>query len=88
MLALGLLELLAVGYTAVLAAGAAEAGALAHAAGRAAEPAARGAVPDWSRSRMEVTEAGGVVRVTLAPPSALPLIRRLEVHGNAAVAGG
>jgi hypothetical protein len=87
-LGLGLLQMLAVGYTAVLAASAAEAGALAHAAGHGAEAAARRAVPGWSREGMRVGEAGGIVRVTLAPPSALAAVRRLEVHGQAAVAGG
>ena len=87
--ALVLLQLLAVGWAATLAGGAAEAGALAVAAGRSAEPAARSALPDWSRGRVRVAERDGVVSVWVRPPSPVGALRdRLEVHGRAAVAGG
>ena len=87
--ALVLLQLLAVGWAATLAGGAAEAGALAVAAGRPAEPAARSALPDWSRGRVRVAERGGVVSVWVRPPSPVRALReRLEVQGQAAVAGG
>ena len=83
------MQLLALGWAGVLAGSAAEAGALAHAAGRAAEPAARAALPDWSRGRVRVAERAGVVSVSLQPPSlARSLGERLEVHARAGVAGG
>jgi hypothetical protein len=79
-------QLLAVGYAAVLAGGAAEAGALALAAGQDAPAAARRAVPGWSRARMRVKVARGRVAVVMRPPSALRAIgRRLEVDASAAV---
>jgi len=52
LLALALFQLLAVGYAAVLAGDAAEAGALAVARGSDVRAAARNAVPGWSRARM------------------------------------
>jgi hypothetical protein len=86
LLALVLFQLLAVGYAAVLAGDAAEAGALALAGGGDAAGAARAAVPGWSRARMAVSVSGSVVRVALRPPSPLALVgRRLEVHADAAV---
>ncbi len=48
------LQLLLVGYSLTIADGAAEAGALAGAAGRDAERAAREAMPAWARARSEV----------------------------------
>jgi hypothetical protein len=85
-LGLVLLQLLAVGYAAVLAGNAAEAGALALAGGGDARDAARTAVPGWSRARMEVGVEGGRVKVTMRPPAALDaLARRLEVKASAAV---
>jgi hypothetical protein len=87
--ALVLMQLLAVGRSAELADAAAEAGALAHAVGRPVEPAARAAVPDWPRHRMRVTERGGIVSVTLRPPSPIRALReRLQVQADAGVAGG
>jgi hypothetical protein len=81
-----LLQLLAVGYSAVLAGNAAEAGALALAGGGGAQDAARAAVPDWSRAGMRVEVDGGRVEVSMRPPAALSaLARRLEVHARAAV---
>lgn len=87
-LAFGLvaLQLLAVGYAAVLAGVAAEAGALAYAGGADAEAAARAAVPGWSRARMTVGVRGGEVRVRMRPPSPLRAIgRKLAVEAGAAV---
>jgi hypothetical protein len=81
-----LLQLLAVGYAAVLAGNAAEAGALAVADGGEASAAAREAVPGWSRAGMRVRVSGGRVEVRMRPPSALAaLARELEVHAHAAV---
>ena len=89
LLGLVVFQLLAVGYAAVLAGDAAEAGALALAGGRDAVASARAAVPGWSRARMTVSARDGEVRVAMRPPSPLALLaRRLEVHSSAAVAGG
>jgi uncharacterized protein (UPF0333 family) len=81
-----LLQLLAVGYSAVLAGNAAEAAALALADGGQATAAARAAVPGWSRARMRVHVSGGRVEVRMRPPSALAAVaRELEVAADAAV---
>jgi hypothetical protein len=86
LLGLVVLQLLAVGYASILAGNAAEAGALALAAGRDAGAGARAALPGWSRARARVTVAGGSVRVRLRPPSPLrALSRRFVVSGVAAV---
>jgi pilus assembly protein CpaE len=83
-----LLQLLAVGYAAVLAGNAAEAAALAVAGGGEATAAAREAVPGWSRAAMRVRVNGGRVEVRMRPPSALAaLARELEVKAHAAVSG-
>lgn len=80
-------QLLALGYSKVLAGNAAEAGALAAAGGGGAQPAARSAVPGWSRARMRVESRGGRVRVRMRPPSPLRAVgRALEVEATAAVA--
>lgn len=80
------LQVLAVGYAAVLAGNAAEAGALAVADGAEAAAAAREAVPGWSRAGMRVSVRGGRVEVRMRPPSALSaLARELEVKAHAAV---
>jgi pilus assembly protein CpaE len=79
-------QLLAVGYSAVLAGNAAEAGALALVGGGDAAEAARGSLPGWSRARGRVEVGGGRVRVRLRPPSPLrALSRELEVHASAEV---
>jgi hypothetical protein len=85
-------QLLAVGYSSVLAGNAAEAGALAlagadaPAAAREAEAAARAALPRWSRRRLEVSVEGGEVTVRLRPPTLLrALSGELEVAARAAV---
>jgi hypothetical protein len=81
---LGLLQLLAVGYTGVLAGNAAEAGALALARGGDARAAARDALPDWSRASVGVD--GGEVDVRVRPPSPLrALANKLAVTGRAVV---
>jgi len=63
------LQVLAAGYSLTLADGAAEAAAMAVAAGRAPGPAARAALPGWAADRIAVTRDGGSVSVTLRPPS-------------------
>lgn len=85
-LGLTLLQLLATGYSAVLAGNAAEAAALALAAESDPRSAMRGALPGWSeaRARLEVGRSTVVVRVR--PPSPLDWVaRRLEVERRAAV---
>jgi hypothetical protein len=85
-LGLALLQLLAVGYSAVLAGAAAEGGALALAGGADPKAGARASLPGWSRSRARVAVSGGTVRVRLRPPSPLRAVaRRLEVTGRASV---
>lgn len=79
-------QLLALGYSKVLAGNAAEAAALAVAGGDDAQPAAQAAVPGWSRARMRVSSTGGRVRVRMRPPSPLRAVARaLEVEADAAV---
>jgi hypothetical protein len=77
-------QLLAVGYCLTLADGAAEAGALALAAGRPPEPAARAALPGWARGRVGVEVRGGRVAVRLNPPAVVPpLAEALSVDSSA-----
>jgi hypothetical protein len=79
------LQLLATGYTLTLADGAAEAGALALAAGRPAAEAAREALPGWAADDVRVEVSGGRVTVRLPPPSPLPAVAdRLAVSSSAA----
>jgi hypothetical protein len=91
LVALGLaaLQLLAVGYSSVLAGNAAEAGALALAGTSNAADARAGvreALPGWSRARARVSVRDGRVTVRLRPPSLLhALAERLEVTAEAAV---
>lgn len=88
LLALGLvvLQLLAVGYSRVLAGTAAEAGALALAGGGDAERRVRDSLPGWSRARARVAVSRDSVRVRLRPPSPLAsLSRGLEVGARASV---
>jgi hypothetical protein len=66
------LQLLAAGYALTLADGAAEAGALALAAGRPASDAVREALPGWADDDSEVSVRGGEVTVRLIPPSPFP----------------
>jgi hypothetical protein len=86
LLAVGLAaaQLLAVGYSSVLAGNAAEAGALALADGGEARAAAKDALPGWSRARVSVR--GGEVKVELRPPTLLrALTGELKVSAEAAV---
>jgi hypothetical protein len=81
-----LLQLLAVGYSSVLAGSAAEAGALALAAGADPEAGVKEALPGWTRAHAQVSVRRGRVRVQVRPPSPLRAVsRRLEVRGEAAV---
>lgn len=86
------LQLLAAGYSLTLADGAAEAGAMALAAGRPAAPAVREALPGWARDRVDVSIRGGRLTVRLRPPSPLPAVgQRLAISSSAWVrrpAGG
>ncbi len=78
------LQLLAAGYSLTVADGAAEAGALARAAGLPVEPAVVGALPGWARERIEIDLDGGRLTVRLRPPAALPALgRALEVSSTA-----
>jgi hypothetical protein len=78
------LQLLAAGFALTLADGAAEAGAVALASGRAAEPAARQALPGWARDRAAVEVDGGRVTVRVRPPSPLGLLSgRIDISSSA-----
>lgn len=84
--ALAAAQLLAVGYSSVLAGNAAEAGALALAGGGDARERARAALPGWSRAHARVSVDGGSVRVGLRPPALLrALAGELEVSATASV---
>ena len=86
-LAFVVLQLLAVGYSSVLAGSAAEAGALALAAGGDPHAGVREALPGWSRAGARVSVASGRVTVRLRPPALLrALARRFEVTARAALA--
>ena len=79
-------QLLAVGYAKVIAGSAAEAGALAMAAGSDPKAGARESLPGWTRARARVRASHGRVRVSLEPPSPLRIVaRELEVTAEAAV---
>ena len=86
LLGLFLFQLLAVGYSAVLAGNAAEAAALAVAGGGSAEKAARQGLPGWSRAGMEVKSRTGRIEVVLKPPSPIPALgSALRVRAEAAI---
>jgi hypothetical protein len=68
------LQLLLAGYALTLADGAAEAGALALAAGRPVRSAAEGSLPSWAKGSAEIGVHGGEVTVRLAPPSLLAAV--------------
>jgi len=86
-LGLALAQLLAVGYAAVLAGNAAEAGGLALAAGADARASARSALPGWGRAGATVDVRDSRVTVRLPPPSLVSgLASRLEVESTASVA--
>jgi hypothetical protein len=81
-----LLQLLATGYSVVLAGAAAEAGALALAGGEDARSAVEHALPGWSEAGASVDVGDDSVRVQLRPPSPISAIaRKLEVTRAAAV---
>jgi hypothetical protein len=87
LIAVVVMQLLAVGYTAVLAGDAAEAGALAMARGGGAEAAARSAIPGWARGGLQVRRAVGAVHVQMRPPRLVPWVSGfLRVRASAAVA--
>lgn len=62
-------QLLATGYSATIADGAAAAGAVALIRGEPVEPAVREALPGWARDRVTVSRVGTRVRVRLRPPA-------------------
>lgn len=77
------LQLLLTGYTLTLADGAAEAGALALAAGGPARSAAEESLPAWAQGRAEIAVRGGEVTVRLVPPSPIaPIADRLAVTSS------
>lgn len=77
------LQLLLTGYALVLADGAAEAGALALAAGRPARPAVNQALPQWAQAGVEVSVRRGEVTVKLSPPAPIAAIgERLAVTSS------
>jgi hypothetical protein len=85
-IALAAAQLLAVGYSSVLAGNAAEAGALALAGGGDPRAAARDALPGLSGAHARVSVSGGEVQVQLRPPTLLKaLADRLEVSARARV---
>jgi hypothetical protein len=78
------LQLLAAGYSLTLADGAAEAGALALAAGEPAADAVRDALPGWAEKRVDVDVSGGRISVRLEPPSPVPgIAERLASESEA-----
>ena len=78
------LQMFCAGYAFTLADGAAEAGALALAAGQPVEETARAALPGWADERAEVAVRGRRVTVRLRPPSPLaPVAERLVVTSTA-----
>jgi hypothetical protein len=86
LVALVLFQIGAVGYASVLAGSAAEAGALAMAAGADPASGARESLPGWSRARASVSTGRGRVEIRLRPPSPVPFVSRaLEVTAKAAV---
>jgi hypothetical protein len=77
-------QLAITGYALHLADGAAEAGALAAAAGADAEAAAVAALPGWAAERVEVTVSGGRIEVAVLPPAPHPEVSdALKVTGAA-----
>jgi hypothetical protein len=82
--ALVALQLLAAGYALSLADGAAEAGALALAAGRPAKGAVRRSLPGWAAGHVDISVRRGLVTVRLRPPSPFHAVAdRLVVSSSA-----
>lgn len=78
------IQLAITGYSLHLADGAAEAGALALAAGTDSEAAVSAALPDWARDRVDVTSGDGRIEVAVRPPAPLPAISdALEIRASA-----
>jgi hypothetical protein len=78
------IQLAITGYTLHLADGAAEAGALALAAGTDSEAAATAALPGWARDDVDVSAESGRVEVAVRPPSPLSAISAaLEMRASA-----
>ncbi len=78
------IQLAITGYSLHLADGAAEAGALAAAAGADAEAAAVAALPGWAAERVDVTVDGARIEVAVLPPAPHSEISDvLEVTGAA-----
>jgi hypothetical protein len=84
--ALVALQLLVTGYALTLADGAAEAGALALAAGEPAKDAVREALPGWAEADADVSVHGGEVSVRLRPPSLLGAVADSLAVSSSAVA--
>jgi hypothetical protein len=83
------LQLLAAGYALTLADGAAEAGALALAAGVSPQDAARAALPGGAGDDVSVTVQGNRVSVRLRPPSPFAAVaERLAVTSTASARVG
>jgi len=68
------IQLAITGYTLHLADGAAEAGALAVAAGTDPEAAARAAMPGWASEQLDVDLSDGLIEVSVRPPAPLPSV--------------
>ncbi|MDX6602906.1 MAG: hypothetical protein QOF13_2108 [Solirubrobacterales bacterium] len=68
------LQLLLAGYALTIADGAAEAGALALAAGRPAKAAVAQSLPNWAKTDSDVVVRGGEVTVRVQPPSLLSAV--------------
>ena len=82
--ALVALQLCAVAYTLHLADGAAEAGALAVAAGEPGASAVRESLPAWARGDVTVSTTAGRVSVSVRPPAPLaPIAEALRVRSSA-----
>lgn len=78
------LQLAITGYTIHLADGAAEAGALAVAAGTNPDQAARSALPGWAKERVDVSAEGERIEVRVRPPAPLRVLSEvLEVSSSA-----
>ncbi len=87
--ALVALQLLAAGYALTLADGAAEAGALALAAGGSPKDSVRAALPGWADDDVSVTVEGNRVSVRLRPPSPFGAVaERLAVTSTASARVG
>ncbi len=72
--AMVVLQFAITGYSLHLADGAAEAGALAAAAGTDPEAAVRAALPGWADDRVDVSAEAGRIEVSVRPPAPLDAI--------------